>query len=495
MNETTLNKKRLIGILYWTIPVILFFAQLLFTINSLNQIRYEELAESVRNVFWLQKGLIYDGISSNVGWYGLLLIVYNIFGFGLNSAKFVRLIIQLLSLFSLTALLNKYLGFKKAWLPLLAIGLSPTLLYFNTLQTSYGIDLNYLIISVYILTKINFNNGFFDEVKQGSFWFFNMIAWLSYPTFIFYLPSLTILYFWRLSKKVNGKLLILKKLLLNMLYFLLPVIVILLYLKNPNTLLYDPIAKSGIFRGAGMLTFNLNIYYNNLAGFLKDLFYKGSSYNFELAKADFSGFYPVITLITVFITSIFLFFKEKEYRRLILLVYITLIFTLLFANLTFDPTQRPGLRRDTPILASVYALFTITWFYISSKKFKTWIKWSFLIIYLLLPIHNFMVYPYNLEALGNPSAYQYRAWFGTSDTPSDSLEMLVDRIKVQDLSLSCETRSGKPTFCRYNETYAAVAGTCLWNKLTCKSILGYDGKQQKFIPISTKLWENYYWEH
>src|SRR5712691_6154053 len=115
--------------LYWTLPLLLFLLQVAFTLHSLPQLRYEELAESVRNVYWLEHRTTYDGISSNVGWYGTLLVAYRLFGFCLYGAKFVRLFLSFFSLLALAAVLAKYLPAQRAWLPLLVAGLSPTLLY------------------------------------------------------------------------------------------------------------------------------------------------------------------------------------------------------------------------------------------------------------------------------------------------------------------------------------------------------------------------------
>ena len=88
-----LNKDNRTLLLYWSLPLVLFALQLVYTTNSTNQIRYEELAESVRNVWWLQNGTIYDGVSSNVGWYGTLLLVYKFFGFSIFTAKYFRLVL------------------------------------------------------------------------------------------------------------------------------------------------------------------------------------------------------------------------------------------------------------------------------------------------------------------------------------------------------------------------------------------------------------------
>ena len=126
------DKEKVIKITYWLTAFIIFTLQLIFTFNSMSQIRYEELAESVRNVYWFQNHIVYDGVSSNVGWYSILALFYKLFGFSLFSAKILRLIISFISIFCLALLLKKYIGTKKAFLPLVAIGLSPTLLFFST---------------------------------------------------------------------------------------------------------------------------------------------------------------------------------------------------------------------------------------------------------------------------------------------------------------------------------------------------------------------------
>src|SRR5215471_5532335 len=46
---------------YWSLPLLLTGVQYFVTITSMHEIRLEELAESVRNVFWLSHRLVYDG--------------------------------------------------------------------------------------------------------------------------------------------------------------------------------------------------------------------------------------------------------------------------------------------------------------------------------------------------------------------------------------------------------------------------------------------------
>ena len=86
-------------------------------------------------------------------------------------------------------------------------------------------------------------------------------------------------------------------------------------------------------------------------------------------------------------------------------------------------------------------------------------------------------------------------WLQISESPNQFLDTLVEKTKSEPLYLNCLDKTGKPLFCRYNETYAAVAGECVWNRLNCKPILGYDDKTQQFLTISPNLWETYYWQH
>ena len=50
----------------WLLPVLLLLGQLLLVERVSFQVRYEELAEAVRNPYWFSQRMTYDGISSNV---------------------------------------------------------------------------------------------------------------------------------------------------------------------------------------------------------------------------------------------------------------------------------------------------------------------------------------------------------------------------------------------------------------------------------------------
>lgn len=492
-----MQKDKFIKISYWSLLLISFLFQLIFTLNSFNQIRYEELAESIRNVWWLHNHTIYDGTSSNIGWYGTILFIYNFFGFSLNSAKFYRLIIHLISIFCLAILFKKYFGYKKAWLPLTTIIFSPTLLYFNMMQTSYGIDLQYLPIFILLIDVFNFQKKIKSYLQQFFLWGFVMIACMSYPVFIFYLPILTILYCKKLFScpKTKKTLFFLKNLFLSLLSFVFPLLISFFYVKSVKTLFYDPLTKTGIFRGsAGIFELNLNIFWQNILSLINDLFYKGNSYYFEINNDEFSNFYPIITIIMVFLFGIFLL-KNKVFRFYLILIWTTFLFTLFISGFTFDQTGHPGIRRYTPILATFYSLFIISWYYIVNKKWHLiWLKWLLILIFFLLPLHHFLIYFNNLYFLEKPSLYR-ELWFGFTNSPSDYLNLTLKNLEKEDLKLSCKDDKGELITCRYSEIYAASAGACYWNKLPCKNILGYDSKTKKYIPLTIRLWEDYYWEH
>ena len=79
MNAEALQK-RTSDKLFWLVPLTLCILQAWQINTAWDRLFYEDLGESIRNVYWLEHREIYDGVSSNVGWYGLLLIVYKILG-------------------------------------------------------------------------------------------------------------------------------------------------------------------------------------------------------------------------------------------------------------------------------------------------------------------------------------------------------------------------------------------------------------------------------
>ena len=183
--------------MFWLLPLALAGVQLWVTNAGLHQIRYEELAEAVRSVWWLDQRVVYDGVYTNVGWYGTLLIVYKLFGFSIFTAKYVRLALHSSGSTAIAGVLRRAMSPGAAIVPLVLIGLSPTLLYFDSLQTSYAMDVWYSrhLPVVDLVDRIRVASCS-DYVKAFAGGLVAMVAAMSYPAFAFYVPSLAIVAIW-----------------------------------------------------------------------------------------------------------------------------------------------------------------------------------------------------------------------------------------------------------------------------------------------------------
>lgn len=488
---------------YWLFVFLIFLGQLFFTLNSTNKILLEELSESVRNVYWLQNRAIYDGVSSNVGWYGTLLIIYNIFGFFLFEAKFFRLIIHLISLIFLAKLLKKYMGEKKACLPLMTIALSPTLLYFNTLQTSFGIDLQYFPICLYLLLSLNFSKPIIAMLKQFILWSLAMIASMSYPTFLAYLPILFIIYIVVLhkSKKILTRQLIFKNILISLISFCLPIIIVFSYLKEPQLLIYDSHVNSGIFRGGGgeRIPHSQAAILNNINTGTKlvkrDLFNFPGSFYFEtnIIQAEFSHKLLFWLVIFILLISLWLFLRVKQARLALGLSWLLMLTSLFVGNFS---GFLPGIRRSTGFLAGLYAVYIVVWKY-NDRKYLGNSLLVLLVLFSLLGIsfHHLKVYSNNRKALLYPSLHAADACFNKiPGNPAKSLDKYINQAKNGE-QLNNNAEDDKINVCRLHAIYSAAAGSCLWNHLNCPPLWGYDENTKGFILLSTTLWEKYYFNH
>lgn len=465
--------------LYWLIPLVLLVFQIILTLNSFNQLRYEEVANSVRNPYWLTHRTVYGGASSNVGWDGFLTIVYSIFGFSLFAGKYIRVIFQLISLLSLAAILKKYLGEKLAVVPLITIGLSPTLTFYNTISSQYAIDLQYLPIVFFLLdSKIVF--------LRFLGWILAMIAWMAYPPFVMYLPSLLAFYLWKWKFR-------LKSLILSVAAFLSPLILAVIYIVNRQALFADPVKDSGIFRGGGGKfppdggAIDLNI--KNL---FSDLFGKGISYNFDLQLGEFSLIFPVLTLLAVLVFGVISYRKYSKWKFLILSIWAVFVFNFIIYTFFQDLTGMPGVRRATGMLAAFYIFFTLDWYFVLTKKINSVFKWVSIVVLLLLPIHHLIVYPVNLSHLSDPTILRdATGFFELVNTPEESFKTFVEKLQKEDVYLKCQMVTGGQTVnnCRYAEMYAALLGSCLWNHLSCHKIYGYDWNSEEYVLLENRLWD------
>lgn len=471
--------------LYWLLPLALVAVQAAFSLRAGAQIRYEELAESIRNPFWLEQRTIYDAASSNVGWYGALMLCYRTLGFGLHAARAMRVALHLASLLALADLLRRKLGVRRAWLPLAAIGLSPTLLYFNTMQASFGVDLQVLPICLWLLDGLDASRPGRAAVREALAAAAAMWAWMAYPAFVFFLPPLAAFWILRLLPvfRARGLRVVVPHFAVSVAAFAMPLAAALAYVKD------TPLLLSGVFRGGGGLGPSAKTAWLNLDVLLTDLVQEGVSYHFELPRAELSGVYPVAALGVVVVIAVGSIARGGRLRLLALGAAGVLAFSL---AMSAAMTGVPGIRRFTPVVAVIYALVVVAWD--AAAGLPGWWRKAATAACLTLPFHHVLAAPANYAGLAERSPYNDRFLGSKSERPAHALATLVGKIQQADVRLDCFHPNEIPD-CRYSEIFAAVAGSCLWNHLPCHTVEAFDPKSGRFVPVRFELWETYYWKH
>ena len=476
---------------YWIIPIIAAIPQFIFTQASEGQIRSEELIESVRSIWWFQNGLVTDGGYANLGWYALQLFFYNLFGYSVHAAKYIKFFVQLISFFALAGILSKYLNPKIAWLPLFAITLSPTFLFLNTLQISHGIEVNYFLICIFLIDFLNFKSPKVYLPQMTLCWALAMFAWMTYPSFIYYLPILGSFFLYKLwkNKKLNHKIV-----LVCLLAFLLPLILGILYIQNRHLLLYDRDPQRGLFRSNGGFDVNSTIFFDNLNILKNDLFVAYDSYYYENPKVEFSDIYPIAAIILTFILSAYIFKNDKKFRLLIGVILGFIVGYLILLNM-IGPLGLGGVRRATSILLLFYGLSTVVLYYFTVVRKNENFKKLAIGIFAVLICHHLLVYPENLSHLKIPTPYREPFWFAQSESPQKSLDMYLSQVQKADLQLICYDQNNKPINCRgYSLIESAVKGSCEWNRLRCHEISGFDTALGKFVPLDFNYYSGNNWE-
>lgn len=464
----------------WLVILLIFVLQFLMTQNSLNQVRFEELSESVRNVYFLDQRQIFDGISSNVGWYGTVLLLYKIFGFNLFLVKFYKLIFFLLSLISLDQILKSFLV-RFRFLPILIFGLSPTIVFFNVLEAGFGIDLLYLpiIFSLLLIWKSSKKINL-QLVLSFLIWFLVMIASMSYGTFLVYLPFLGLYYLYGLYQQKNDLKNKLSHLCLASAGFLFPFLLVLNYLKDPAKLIYDPSNGSGIFRGGGVgeKVTSLEIFVNHLKlslnTFYQDLFVSGQSYYYEPLRVELSHkIFPLIIFILV-ICSFYIVFKEKKSRLIIANGYLLIALGISVGGIS---DWFPGIRRMTPVMMGCFIVIVGMWSVWPKLIIQGWLDKVLALILIfslgLIVLHHIKVYPDNIAGLKRDSQHKANDCFHLDGkNPNQSIEYYVDQVIAGEV-VEVEDE------CRLHELYPVIAGACKWNNLNCQDIIFNQDKEFK----------------
>ncbi len=500
---------------YLLTALALFLLQAWFTFNAFDQIRFEELYESAKATYFFQHQQVISGLHTNVGWYAILVAVYNIFGFSLHTGQFVRLTFAFFSLLSLALLFSKYFKNPLGLIPFIAIGTSPTLLFFNTQNLHLGFDLQMLPIWLLILVNIKFSvipsvvegSSQYSQLKQipplamlgrndnvknyiltALLFALLMFSALTYPASAFYIPAFGLYFLSRIKSQESTHPSFrsrVKKIYLAVaaIAFLLPLIGIFAYTQNREILVYDAVNNSGLFRGGGKIVFSENVFKQGFDGLFRDLFVKAGSYHFEAGSVDFSDLYPVVGLIFAFYVTLKIFAQDKSSQLIIALIWLIILSNLLIVSITSD-YGIPGIRRATPTLACLYGFFVLAWYYILQDRVKLPVSKTIAICLLsLITIHNVLVLPANLTALKRPSPFKMSDWFDADTNPQESLDKYVDSLREDDLVLNCDELYEPNPNCEYSFIYSAISGSCLWNDLSCHAIKDRDGNEIKFEDL------------
>jgi hypothetical protein len=480
---------------YWSLPLLLTGVQYWVTITSMHEIRYEELTESVRNVFWLSHRLVYDGVSSNVGWYGMLLIIYKLFGFSLFSAKFVKLGLHFLGLICTADILRRFMGIRTAIVPLIAIGLSPTLLYMESLQTGFGIDLPYCALCLWLVLSVRPDaHSPLELGKTFACGVLAMIGAMSYPAFLLYWPSLLLVWVWQMRRNECVEPSAWAAQALSAIAGLaLPLVIAFTYVVTPRLLFWDPATHAGLFRGGGHFGYGALRY--SLSVVLHDLLVQGQSYYFQVTRPDFSGPLAIAGLCWVVATTIYLLLKRQIDTTILLAALLLLALSLVVPSLSVD--QDTGIRRSTGILAAYFVLFSVAWYFYRAAAPPTmiWVRRSGALLCLLLLADHALKLPSLVHDLAGHHAEKDVDWFSIAATPTKSFEVLLERLdKGQPLSCPIDDQ-GRAIPCHYQEVYAAIAGYRLWNSHSTAEIHALDWKTGGDIVLTPSLWTSYYFPH
>jgi hypothetical protein len=478
---------------FWAIPLLLCLLQAGQIYAAWDRLFYEEIAESIRNVYWLEQKEIYDGVSSNIGWYGLLLFVYKTFGFSLHIAKIVRLVLYTLAIFSMAWTLKQCFGPKKSILPLVTLGLSPTWLYFNTYQTTYGLDITYLALLSGLLYMLRTRNN----AKNNTAIIFGLglissIAASTYPTFLLYLPFILLIVLWPKSEQKKSWKIIFKQTSCFSTAFALPLLSALLYLHEPMRLFYDAQSKgTGLFRAGGMqLNFDLSHIMNNLTQVAKDLFERGSSYYFSMPYPEFGGFFSWLSILGVLGI---LYIQREQLQKQVPWFVIGLMLLIMSALLPNLASVFPGLRRCTGILVGFYLIYLLSSTFVWNIP-KTKLRLFCMLMLVGLPVNHLVAYKRNLAQLNIEYQYNNYPLLHTAPTPSLSLEKwLADTSQGKIIDCSKEVPTGKP--CKLSEIFSCIQGHRLWNHGTNVPLYAKPPKHSEKIQLNLDLWRNYTLAH
>ncbi len=448
------------GAAYGALVAVLFAAQAAFTFAGLERLWYEEIADFVRSPFWFSHRLVYDGASANVAWYGLLVLTYKVFGFSPYASKYLRLALQVPFLVCSALLLTRWLGQRRAWLPLVAIGLSPTALYFNSV--AYGVDLQLFPVVLWLIVRAGEKTGP-APFLQFAIGCVAMFACLSYPAFLMYVPVLLAFYIWMRRGRPLGDLA--ASLAVVAVGFLTPFVAAYAYLQNRSAFLHDPsVGGAGVFRGGGNeMELDVAGMARAIGVVFQDLFMRGSSYYFALPHVEFSGLIGVVSAWAIVVAALVIAWNWKPSRAPLALAAALGLVALVVPSLSH---YLPGIRRSTGFIAAAYVVVACVWAAPVPSGLRAAAVWAGRIACVLLVAHHLIVFAPNRRFLREQTATVHDPWFNRFGSPAESIRTLVNDWVEQGKPLTCESA----TPCRYAEIYAALAGYMQWNGLDARPV-------------------------
>ncbi len=495
---------------YWLLPFLLAGVQALWVGRSTRILRFEEVAEGARNAWWLDHHALFDGISTNVGWYGQLLAAYELFGFSLFTAKWWKLALYAGAVLCLAWVLRRPwghagepLGPGRAAVPLLAIGLSPSFLYFATVGTSFGTDLLFLPYLLAILALLR--GGGRSAAARGPLGFafgaVAMLAWTSYPVFVFYLPALALAYLVVPAAGAGddgrtGPLglpgLSPGAVLPALAGFLLPVAAAAAWLDRPARLFHDPATGSGLFRGGGT-GFDLDpaTVARHVGVALHDLFVRGTSYYYWVERSDLAGPLGLAAFLGVAAGSVALLRARPAEsvpwpgrRTWIALAWLLPALNLLVVSAGTGPQ---GLRRSTALLAGFYLLYAWVWRAATERaafRSRRPARYAAAVL-LLLPLHHLLAAVEQYPRLLLAGSEQAHLWLRVRPTAEESLAYWLDRTAA-GAPLDCREIRLEPERCQYGGIYALLSGHRRWNGLPEVPLRGWSYESGRFVELSVE---------
>jgi hypothetical protein len=453
------------------------------------QIHNEELNSAVVGPLWFTERTIYDGTNCNLGWYALVAARQALLGFDLLGGRQLRLVLLVAGLLAAHGLLRRRCTPWVAALLVVLYGLSPSLLYFNTLQTEYGLDLTMLPIIGWALAA----------ARQGALGWtalagaFAMAGCLCYPVFLFYLPGLLWwqLAIWR-SHEVRAGWPIWIAGIGGM---ALPLLAMIFWLEEPARWFHDARTQSGAFRGGGVpVGFSLDVMSRAVTRTLADLVLRGESYYFELPACDFRPPLAWIALVGGFAVSTWLarYGPSSEaafIKRLAGPLALTAVLHLLLPSCD---DRYPGLRRSTGLLLVAHLIVGLPWMIDLHRS--RWLamvsRWPLVV----LLVSHISAYPINLAQIARPSPWAEQFWFEHADGPRAALERW-QQVVLAGRPLLRQDAQGRRWSSDYQGIYAALASLQRWGAAPQRPILGVDPRSGRVLPLEIALWREWVFEH